>query len=60
MSIGLFLAATVLSVAAAVLPGAAAAFAAIQDRVDFARDIQPILQTSCYKCNSQDSNDRRA
>jgi hypothetical protein len=37
---------------AVVLAAAAAARAAMQDRVDFTRDIQPVLQASCYRCHS--------
>ncbi len=37
--------------AAVLLSVPVAAWSTIQDRADFARDIQPILQTSCYPCH---------
>src|SRR5881409_855903 len=39
----------------AALLAAAAAPAAMQDRVDFVRDIQPIFRASCYRCHGPET-----
>ncbi|MCH8828829.1 MAG: PSD1 domain-containing protein [Planctomycetes bacterium] len=46
--------------AAAVIFAAAGAFAADGKRVDYNRDIRPLLANTCYKCHGPDSKQRQA